>query len=41
MTVDNNRDYCFEIQRQNCRLLEMSESSCDSLKDKLHINWNI
>ena len=38
MRIDNNRDYCFEIQRQNCRLVEISEPICNSLKDKWHID---
>lgn len=27
--VNNNKDYCFEINQWNCRLLEMSENKCD------------
>ena len=30
--VNNNKDYCFEIKQKNCRLTEMSEMDCDTLK---------
>lgn len=36
--VNDSRDYCFEIQKKNCRLMEMSEAKCDSLKEKAHID---
>lgn len=38
MRISDNQDYCFEIQSKNCRLLEMSESKCDNLKNKLHVD---
>lgn len=31
--VNDHKDYCFEINQKNCRLMEMSESSCESLKN--------
>lgn len=34
--VNDSRDYCFEIQKKNCRLMEMSEWKCDNLKKKAH-----
>lgn len=30
--VNNNKDYCFEINQKNCRLVEVSESKCTILK---------
>ena len=30
--VNNNKNYCFEINQRNCRLLEMSENKCDKFK---------
>ena len=33
MRVNNNRDYCFEIKQKNCRLIEMSEESCNKLEN--------
>ena len=35
--VNDSRDYCFEIQKKNCRLMEMSEWKCDNLKEKAHL----
>lgn len=32
--INDRKDYCFEINPKNCRLLEMSESNCDLLKGK-------
>lgn len=33
--VNDNKDYCFEIKQNNCRLTEISEEHCNSLtKDK-------
>ena len=31
--VNDHKDYCFESNQKNCRLMEMSESSCESLKN--------
>ena len=36
--VNDSRDYCFEIQEKNCRLMEMSESKCEGLKNKITPN---
>ena len=30
--VNDSRDYCFKVQKKNCRLMEMSESKCEGLK---------
>ena len=35
--INDRKDYCFEINPKNCRLLEMSESNCDILKEKAWI----
>ena len=35
--VNDNQDYCFEIQSKNCRLVEMSESRCNNLKNLAEI----
>ncbi len=32
-SVNDNRDYCFEINQKNCRLTEMSKDNCDTLID--------
>jgi len=33
--VNDNKDYCFEIKQNNCRLTEISEEHCNTLtKDK-------
>ena len=40
MRVNNNRDYCFEIKQKNCRLIEMSEESCNKLENDAWINKN-
>ena len=37
--VNDSRNYCFEIQKKNCRLMEMSESKCKDLEDKANINY--
>lgn len=29
INVNDNQDYCFQVSRKNCRLVEMSESACD------------
>ena len=29
--VNDSKDYCFEINQKNCRLVEMSEPKCDNL----------
>ena len=31
--VNDSRNYCFEINNKNCRLMEMSESKCETLQD--------
>ena len=37
--VNDHKNYCFEIQQKNCRLMEMSESNCgDFLMSSLLIN---
>ena len=33
--VNDNRDYCFEIKQNNCRLTEMSEEDCNILTKKV------
>lgn len=35
--INDRKDYCFEINPKNCRLLEMSESNCDLLRQKAWI----
>lgn len=30
--VNKHKDYCFEINNKNCRLIELSESNCDTFK---------
>ncbi len=30
--VNDNKDYCFEINQKNCRLVEVSNSKCETLK---------
>lgn len=30
--INDRKDYCFEINQKNCRLIEMSESKCELLK---------
>ena len=32
--VNESKDYCFEIDNNNCRLYEISETKCDTLKPK-------
>ena len=36
--VNDSRDYCFEVQKKNCRLMEMSESKCKDLENKSSAN---
>lgn len=31
--VNDSRNYCFEINNKNCRLMEMSESKCETLQN--------
>ena len=31
MNVNDNQDYCFQVRRKNCRLVEMSESACNNI----------
>ena len=31
--INDNQDYCFEINQKNCRLVEISESKCKILKE--------
>ena len=35
--VNDNQDYCFEISKQNCRLIELSPEKCKDLKEKAHL----
>jgi hypothetical protein len=35
--VNDNKDYCFEINKQNCRMIEVSESRCDDLENKTNL----
>ena len=35
--INDRKDYCFEIKQKNCRLLELSESKCDTLKKDLWV----
>lgn len=30
--VNQNKDYCFEINKKNCRLMDVSDSSCEKIK---------
>ncbi len=36
--VNDSQDYCFEINKQNCRLIEMSEDNCKNLKNKINLD---
>ena len=36
--VNDNKDYCFEIDRKNCRLIEMSNSKCSIFEEWANIN---
>ena len=36
--VNDSKDYCFEINQKNCRLLEVSESKCDTLTTLAGLN---
>ena len=36
--VNDSRDYCFEIKKQNCRLMEISEEKCKDIKNKAHLD---
>lgn len=36
--VNDNKDYCFEINRENCRLVEISNSKCSIFEELAHIN---
>lgn len=31
--VNDSRNYCFEINKKNCRLMEISESKCETLQN--------
>jgi hypothetical protein len=31
--VNDSRDYCFEIQKKNCRLMEVSAEKCNMVED--------
>lgn len=33
--VNDSRDYCFEIQKKNCRLMEVSAEKCNMVEDLL------
>ena len=35
--VNDSQDYCFEISKQNCRLIELSPEKCKDLKEKAHL----
>ena len=37
--VNDNKDYCFEINQKNCRLVEVSNSKCETLRCLL-TSWN-
>jgi len=39
-SVNDNKDYCFEIKQKNCRLTEMSEENCNKLKNDARIDNN-
>lgn len=34
--VNDSRDYCFEIQKKNCRLMEVSAERCNMVEDLLN-----
>ncbi len=34
--VNDSRDYCFEIKKDNCRMIELSEEKCKILKDLIN-----
>jgi len=36
--VNDNKYYCFEISRKNCRFVEVSDSKCDILRDYVHLD---
>ena len=33
--INDNKNYCFEINQKNCRLLEMSDTKCQKFKNPL------
>lgn len=35
ISVNDNKDYCFEINKKNCRLKELTELNCETLEAKL------
>ena len=35
--VNDNQDYCFEINQKNCRLIEMSKDNCEILEEFAHL----
>ena len=38
-SVNGNRNYCFEIDQKNCRLIEMSKDSCKTLHDDAWLDY--
>ncbi len=36
--VNDSQDYCFEISKQNCRLIEISPEKCKILETKAHLD---
>lgn len=39
--VNDNKDYCFKIDKKNCRLTEMTQANCQDLWTKTHIDINL
>jgi hypothetical protein len=39
--VNDSRNYCFEINQKNCRLIEVSESKCCTLKTSLDLKCDL
>lgn len=36
--VNENKNYCFEISQQNCRLVEVSDTNCGILEKLVHLD---
>lgn len=37
ININDNKDYCFEINNKNCRLIELSEFNCNTFRLANHI----
>ena len=36
--INDNKNYCFEIRQKNCRLTEIPEKTCDTLKELVKLD---